>query len=342
MTIQGILEIILIAALLAAAALTAAAEISIISVSRIRLRRLASDGSKAAKVALKMLETPERFFGAILVSNNIFDTLIASVMTGVFIILFDGIGKGVIAATVLATFLIIVFEVTAKTLAAKYPEKLSLMLARPVSMLIWVLLPVVKGLTYFTNIVVVMIAGKGEAKGSLVSDEEIRAMIKVAEEDNALHKEKYRMLNKIFEFSETVVRSVMTPKNQVVAINIDAGFDEIINKVLESGYSRLPVFKGTIDNIIGIISMKDLLSLLENKGLIVLQDIIYPHKVVPSNKKVPELLKEFQKGHTHLAIVSDVPGKLDGVITLEDLLEEIVGEIQDESDIRANGKPGKI
>ena len=150
------------------------------------------------------------------------------------------------------------------------------------------------------------------------------------------------MLSKIFEFNETVVRSVMTPKKEVIAINIDAGFDEIIDKVLESGYSRLPVFKGTIDNIIGIISMKDLLNLSINKGLIVLQDIVYQHKVVTSNKKVSELLKEFQKGHTHLAIVSDTPGKLDGIITIEDLLEEIVGEIQDESDIRANNKPGKI
>ena len=125
----------------------------------------------------------------------------------------------------------------------------------------------------------------------------------------------------------------------MMTIDINANIDAILDKVLESGYSRLPVHGGSPDNIIGVINVKDLLNLSVNKGLIVLQDIIYPVTVVSGSKRVTELLREFQKGHTHLAIVTDSQGKVEGLITLEDLLEEIVGEIEDEHDIRS--KPAK-
>ena len=126
----------------------------------------------------------------------------------------------------------------------------------------------------------------------------------------------------------------MIPKDKMVLIDIGADIDSILDKVLESGYSRLPVYKDKPDNIIGVINMKDMLNLSVNRDLVILQDIIYPPIFVPDSKNVTELLKEFQKGHTHLAIVTDPHGKLQGLVTLEDLLEEIVGEIQDEYDIR--------
>ena len=142
------------------------------------------------------------------------------------------------------------------------------------------------------------------------------------------------MLSKVFDFSEEVVKNVMTPKKDIVSIGVDSNFDDMIDKVLESGYSRLPVYKDNPDNIIGIIKMKDLLNMLFNKGLVVLQDMIYPATFVNESKKVTELLREFQKGHTHIAIVADAKGWVKGLVTLEDLLEEIVGEIEDEYDIR--------
>jgi CBS domain containing-hemolysin-like protein len=168
-----------------------------------------------------------------------------------------------------------------------------------------------------------------------VTEEEIRALIKISEEEGILHKEKYRMLSKVFDFGEAVVRSVMTPKRDVTAVDADGDLDATIESVIESGYSRLPVYRGTGENIIGMINMKDLLHLSRNRDLIVLQDIIYPATFVPESKKVTELLKEFQKGHTHLAIVNDAQGKVCGIVTLEDLIEEIVGEIEDEFDVRA-------
>jgi putative hemolysin len=330
----GVTMIIL--ALLLIAAVTAASEISMIAVSRLRIRRLAADGSKAAMLVLKVLEKPESFFGTILVINNIVDSLIASIMTVVMVHAMVSEETGVIVATILATLFIIIFEVVAKTLAARHPETLSLFLVRPVSVTIKVMTPLIRGLTVTTNFLVAIIGGKYDAKASLVSEEEVRALIKIGAEEDKIHKEKYKMLSKVFDFSETLVRTVMTPKNKIVSIDINAKLEDILDKVLESGYSRIPVYKGNPDNVVGVINMKDLLNISVNRELFVLQDIIYPPAVIEGNKKITELLKEFQKGHSHLAIINDPEGKLEGLVTLEDLIEEIVGEIEDEYDIRAS------
>jgi len=334
-------EFILLAALLFFAALSAASETSLIATSRLRLRRLSSEGSKTAKLILTILETPERFFGTILVVNNIVDTLIASLITAIVISLVGRGGKGVAIATIIASFLIIVAEVAAKTLAARHSERLSLMLAVPVKFLIRIFSPVVRILEVVTNWIIKILGGDSKAKPSLITDEEIRMLIKIGAEENVVHKEKYRMLSRIFDFSDTIVRNVMTQKKDMVAFQINANLDYIVYKALESGYSRFPIYSDSADNIVGIINMKDLLNLISNRELVVLHDIIYPPITVSGSKKVAELLKEFQKGHTHMAIVSDDHGKIEGLVTIEDLLEEIVGEIQDEYDVRTSimGKP---
>lgn len=319
---------------MALAALTAASETAVIAVSHLKLRRLALSGSKAAKIILKILEAPEKFFGTILVANNIVDVLIACLVTAMMIALVGEEGKGVFLATVIVTFLIIVSEVAAKTLAAKHSEKLSLFLARPVQALIRIFSPIVKVLAAIVNVIVNVIGGEVKGKPSLVTEDDIRVLIKAGEEE-PLHKEKYKMLSRVFDFSEALTKNVMTPKKDVVSIDINSSLDATLSKVLESGYSRLPVYKDSPDNIIGIINMKDLLNLALNKELLVLQDIVYPATLIPGHKKVTELLKEFQNGHTHLAIVVNQEGKMEGLVTLEDLLEEIVGEIKDEYDIRA-------
>lgn len=333
---KELIQAISIFVLLLIAAITAASEISIISSSRLRLRRLMSEGSKAAKIILKILETPERFFSTILVANNIVDTLIAVLVTAVVIRLMGESGLEVVISTAVAAFLIIVFEVTAKTIAANYAEKMSLFLARPMQVMIRVFSPVVIGLEVIINTIVKLLGAKPGKKPSLVTDDEIKGLIKIGREDGTLQKEKYGMITKVFDFSDALVKKTMTPKKDIVAIDVNAKIDTIIDIVTESGYSRLPVYKDNPDNIIGVINMKDLLSLSYNRDLIVFQDIVYPATFVAGSKKITELLKEFQKGHTHLALVTDDKGKLEGLVTLEDLLEEIVGEIEDEYDVRAS------
>jgi putative hemolysin len=283
-----------------------------------------------------MLETPEKFFSTILVVNNIVDTLIAAIITVIMISVAGDNNKGIILATVIASLVIIVFEVVAKTLAATHSERLSIILAKPVNTLILIFSPIVKGLVYVTNFILKLVSTQVPAKSTLVTEEELRALIKISAEENGLHREKYRMLSNVFDFSDTIVKDVMTPKADIVSIDINSNFDDIVEKVIESGYSRLPAYKDNPENIIGIINMKNLLNLAVNRNLVVLQDILYPSVLFPETKKVSDLLKEFQKGHTHLGMVTDEKGRLTGIVTLEDLLEEIVGEIQDEYDVRSN------
>jgi len=335
------LDILILLILLLLAAVTAASEIAIIAASRIKLRKLSSEGSKAAAIILKMLEIPERFFGTILVANNVVNSLIAVLVTALFI-RFLGDKAGIVLATLISSFLIIVFEVTGKTLAAKYSERLSLFLARPIQLLIKMLSPVVKVIEAIIRVLIDIVGGKTQKAPSLVTEEEIRALIKIGEKEGLLHKEKYKMLSKVFDFNEAIIRDVMTPKKDIVAIDISMKFDDMLSKVLESGYSRIPVYKDNPENIIGVINMKDLLNVAFNRELFVLQDIVYPVTVVPGSRKVTELLKEFQKGHTHLALVTNNNNRIEGIVTLEDLLEEIVGEIEDEHDVRASNYKTKI
>ncbi|MFA5388373.1 MAG: hemolysin family protein [Candidatus Omnitrophota bacterium] len=329
-----ILELILLVILLLIGALTAASETSIIAASIVKLRRLAADGSKPAKMILRILEAPEKFFGTMVVSNNIVNSFIAAIITAIIISFMGENTRSVLVATLISAFLIIVFEVAAKTLSAGSPIRISLALVRMVKTLIFIFSPAVRALSVITNFIVNLLGGKTKGKASLVVEDEIKALIRIGEEESPRHKDKYRMLSKIFEFSNTVVKTVMVPKDRMMSINIDNNIDDILDFVLESGYSRIPVYKDRPDNIIGVINMKDLLNLSVNRDLVILQDVIYPPIFVTDSKNVTELLKEFQKGHTHLAIVVDPTGKIQGLVTLEDLLEEIVGEIEDESDIR--------
>lgn len=335
--IEGLILILL----LFLAAFTAASEIAMIATSKIKLRRRLVEGSRTAKIILNILETPEKFFSTILAANNIAGALIASLVTAILIRFIGEGGSTIVYATIIVSFLIIVSEVVAKTFAARNADSLSSYLAGPVRLFIMFFSPIVKVLEIITNFIVNFIGGGTKGRPSLVTEEEIKALIKAWEEEDVRHKERSMMLSKVFSLSETITRSVMKPKSEMVLIDINAKLEDILEKVLESGYSRLPVYKEREDNIIGIINMKDLLILSVNKDLIVLQDILYPPVFVSGSQKVIDLLKDFQKGHTHIAIVVDSKGMIEGLATLEDILEEIVGEIEDEYDIRGAAKAVK-
>ena len=283
---------------------------------------------------MNKLESPERFFGTILVANNLVDVLIASIATAMMINVLGDERRGVLFATILVTVAIIVSEVTAKTVAARRSEKISFTLAIPTAFLIRLLSPIVNVLSHVINLIARIFGAGSTSKPSLVTEEEIQALIKIGGEEGVIGKEKVRMLARVFEFSKTLVRDVMTPNAHIVSLNADSKYEEMMRAVLESGYSRLPVYRENPDNIIGIINVKDLLNFWEHRELIIIQDMIYQPPVVPGTKKVVDLLKEFQMGKAHMAVVKDAQGRIEGLVTLEDVLEEIVGEISDEYDIR--------
>jgi len=165
-----------------------------------------------------------------------------------------------------------------------------------------------------------------------LSEEELKQVLEASSRSGTIDKTEHELIKSIFEFTDTTVKEIMVPRPDIVAIDISLPRDAVVRKVIEEGYSRLPVYRGNIDNIVGIIYSKDILSLLEHRDLIVLQDIIRPPFFVPESKKISELLREFQQNKAHLAIVVDEFGGTEGLVTMEDIVEEIVGEIHDEYD----------
>jgi CBS domain containing-hemolysin-like protein len=172
---------------------------------------------------------------------------------------------------------------------------------------------------------------RGLLKASL-SEEEFKQVLEASTISGAIDKTEHELIKSILEFTDTTVKEIMVPRPDIVALDISMPRDVLVRKVIEEGYSRLPVYRETIDNIIGVIYSKDLLSLLEHRDLIVLQDIIRPAYFVPESKKISQLLREFQHKKAHLAVVIDEFGGTEGIITMEDIIEEIVGEIHDEYD----------
>ncbi len=173
---------------------------------------------------------------------------------------------------------------------------------------------------------------KGGLLKADLSEAEIREVLDAGTESGALDKTEHELIKSILEFSDITVKEIMVPRPDIVAVDISMATDKLIHKVIDEGYSRIPVFKRTLDNVVGVIYSKDLLSLLEHRDLIILQDIIRPVYFVPESKKISQLLRELQQRKVHLAIVVDEFGGTEGLVTMEDIIEEIVGEILDEYD----------
>jgi CBS domain containing-hemolysin-like protein len=165
-----------------------------------------------------------------------------------------------------------------------------------------------------------------------ISEEEFKQVLEASTMSGAIDKTEHELIKSILEFTDTTVKEIMVPRPDIVGLDISMPRDVLVRKVIEEGYSRLPVYQGTVDHVIGVVYSKDLLSLLEHRDLIVLQDIIRPAYFVPESKQISQLLREFQQNKAHIAIVIDEFGGTEGIITMEDIIEEIVGEIHDEYD----------
>ena len=173
---------------------------------------------------------------------------------------------------------------------------------------------------------------KGGLLRTKLSEEDLRKVLEASTLSGTINKTEHELIKSIFEFTDTTVKEIMVPRPDIVALDTAMTTDQLIRRVIDQGYSRLPVYKGTLDNIVGIIYSKDLISLIEHKDLIVLQDILRPAYIVPESKKISQLLREFQQHKIHMAIIVDEFGGTEGIVTMEDIIEEIVGEIHDEYD----------
>jgi CBS domain containing-hemolysin-like protein len=322
-----------IVVLLVIAAFAALAECAISRIGRIRPHHLAKEKKAGAEVLVKVVEDPAPSMNALLLVTLLAELLAAALATGLALRWLDTAGE--IIAAVAMTILVFAFaQVVPRTYAVQHTDRAALLVARPVYILGLALRPLGRLLILTANLALMILPGRGMPKGPFVTDEEIRHMSDGEEEEEEIEEEERELIHSIFEFGDTVVREVMVPRPDMVTLRVKSSRDEALGRIVDAGYSRIPLFDGDTDNIVGVLYAKDLLKKMhESEAPVKLVSIARAPTFVPETKKVAELLREMQEQRVHMAIVVDEYGGTAGLVTIEDLLEEIVGEIVDEYDV---------
>jgi len=321
--------LIILLVLLAISFLLSASETSIIGLSKIRLRHMISRGIKRALHIQLLVSKMDKFIIAILVGNNFANIAISAIITGIFVYAF-GYKWGVLIATIITAFFIVIFcEIIPKILAIKHTEKTALFIAPIMNVFIRLMRPVTAIFDFISNFLIKFMRIETQKRSPLITEEELRLMIELGREEGFVSDEEGKMLHRIFEFGNTRIKDVMVPKEKMAAVNIESTPEQLLNIFVEEGHARLPVYKGSIDNIIGVIHARDLLYILRDKGLFLVPDLLRDVYFVPANTRVNEVLRKFQIDKIQITIVIDQNKKTLGMVTLEDLTEEIVGEIEE-------------
>src|SRR5579884_1146300 len=316
--------------------IASAAETALTSVSRIKLKNLVEEGDPLAIQIEKLLAEPNTFLSTILVVNSV-AVIVASSMATVLALRFSETWGELISSVLISVVVLIFCEITPKTAAVQNPLRWARVLVGPVRGAAWVLHPVVWLLSIITTFFVRVLGGQVKHKGPFVTEEELRLLVTVGEEEGVLEEEETEMIHSIFEFADTTVREVMVPRIDMVTLESDATVNEAIDLAMQGGFSRIPVFEESIDNIIGVLYTKDMLKQLrEGHATYPVRDLVRPAYFVPETKKLDDLLREIRQRRTHMAIVVDEYGSVAGLVTIEDLVEEIVGDIRDEYDHEEN------
>ena len=326
---SDVIQLIILLVLLFLSAFFSSAETAMTTVNRIRIRSLADDGNARAKTLLKITDDPAKFLSAILIGNNIVNLSAASLTTS----LAYGLGGSMVAiASGILTLLILLFgEITPKTMATIHSEKISLLYAPVISIFIRLMTPVIFIVNGLANIILRIIHVDPNANTNVMTENDLRTIVDVSHEDGVIESEEKEMINNVFDLGDAKAKDVMVPRVHVTFADVNSTYDELIDIFREDKFTRLPIFEDTTDNVIGTINMKDLL-LYDNKKDFHLRDILREAYFTYEYKNISELLLEMRESSFNIAIVLDEYGETAGLITLEDLLEEIVGEIRDEYD----------
>lgn len=324
----------MLALLLLLSAFFSGSETALLAANKLRLRQMDEEGSRRAGLIRRLLEEPGRVLTALLVGNNIVNVAATVLATAILVELW-GRARGPIYALVGMTILLLVVgEITPKTFAAKHADRVALLVARPVSWLTTLLSPVIRVLSLLSNVLVRPLGGRVNLTSPLVTEEEIRLLVKVGEEEGVIQEDEREMIHSIFEFGDTVVREVMVPRiDMVCAADTDTVADAL-RVVRAEGHSRLPVYHESIDQIVGIVHVKDLLTYVQDgREQAAVKEAARAAFFIPESKPLDGLFREMRRKKAHMAIVVDEYGGTAGLVTIEDLLEEIVGPILDEYDV---------
>jgi len=343
-------EILVLVFLIVLNAFFAASEIALISMNDTKLRLMAEEGNKKAVLLKKLVDEPSRFLATIQIGITLAGFFASAFAAGNFsgelvkVIKLTGVSipdkvlesiAMVMITIVLSYFSLVFGELAPKRLAMKKAEPIAMLVASPLSFLSALTSPFVKFLTFSTNTVVRLFGVDPTKEEENVTEEEIRMMVDVGEERGTIDEAEKEMINNIFEFNNKIVSEIMTHRTEIAALPISANLEEVTEFINTEKYSRVPIYEDTIDNIIGIMHSKYLIKYIaegNDSDKFNLRNLIRKPYYVPSSKRTDELFRELQKKRTHMAVIIDEYGGTAGIVTLEDLIEEIVGNIFDEDD----------
>lgn len=324
------IQLIILVILLLLSAFFSSAETALTTVNKIRIRALADEGNKRAKMVLKLTEDSGRLLSAILIGNNIVNLSASSLTTTIAI----GFGAdiAVAIATGIITILILIFgEITPKTMATIHAEKLSLLYAYPIHFIMTIVTPISVVINMMARVIFFILRVDPNEKPEAITEEELRTIVDVSHESGVIEEEEREMIKNVFDLGDARAKDVMVPRVNVVFADVESTYDELIDIFREHKFTRLPVYEGMTDNVIGTINMKDLL-LYDTTKEFHIQEFLRDAYFTYEHKNISELLVEMREASYNIAIVLDEYGETAGLITLEDILEEIVGEIHDEYD----------
>ncbi|PIQ46447.1 MAG: hypothetical protein COW04_02060 [Deltaproteobacteria bacterium CG12_big_fil_rev_8_21_14_0_65_43_10] len=329
--IQSLYMYLLIVFFLICSGFFSGSETAFLSLSKLRVKQLGKDKPNIGKGIEKILKEPDQLIGTLLVGNNIVNIAATAAATAIAISIFGK--EGIFIATVCMTLILLIFsEITPKTYAAYNAMKFSLVAIYPVRFFIVLFHPIVWVTSRISHFLLLIMGQKGKSRWSPITEEEIETLIEVGEEEGAFEPRKGRMLAGIFDLTDLTVEDLMVPVNDIVSIEVSMGLDEIERVITENEFSRYPVYEKDINNILGYLHVKDFFK-GKNRPDLAIKDIIRQPLFIPETKVVYVQLLDFQKERAHMAFVVDEYGNIRGIVTMEDIIEEITGEIYDESDL---------
>ena len=324
-------QLIVLIVLLLLSAFFSSAETSLTTVNKLRIRSLVEEGNKRAKIISNLIENPSKMISAILIGNNIVNIAASALTTTLIINL--GLGTYTAVGTGILTLLVLIFgEITPKTLATIHAEKMAFLYAPVISLLTKLLTPVIFLLNKLSGVFLLLFRVDPNAKTNVMTENELLTIVEVSHEDGVIESEERLMITNVVDFGDSLAKDVMVPRIDMAFADVEMTYDELVAAFEKDMYTRLPVYSETRDNVIGIINMKDVFFFRGNKEDFNIKDFLRTPYFTYEYKKTSELLRELKKATNSLAIVLDEYGATAGLLTIEDLIEEIVGEIRDEYD----------
>lgn len=324
-------RIILLIFLLGGSGFFSASETALTSLNRVRVRNMVEDNVKGAKTLENLINNPSRLLGTILVGNNVVNIGASSLATSIAIDLFGNTGVGI--ATGVMTLLVLVFgEITPKSLAAENSEKIALKVSGPISNLGKILSPIVRILLFITDGISKLLGAKSNENTPFITKSELRTMLNVSHEEGIIKAGEKNMIVNVFDFRDIKVAKIMTPRTDMEVLDIDSTFDEVVEFNKDYKYSRVPVYEEHHDNVVGVFSIKDLVSYNTNKDSFDMRNYLRKPVYLFESQNASSAFDEMRKKQVSIAIVIDEYGGVSGLVTIEDIIEVIVGDIKDEYD----------